>query len=139
MRIEPIDLVGINGVVSRTWVPNLRRKIRSTSENENSGVSFQKMLEKELSKYDSDDVLITNLNEEYSASREQTSFEKKYCENSKMETIYWKNVLTRMLDRNFASELEKLCNGGGNRSCYNLDSINSSICGSNSAFKSFFV
>ena len=28
---------------------------------------------------------------------------------------------------------------GGNRSCYNRDSINSSICGSNSAFKSFFV
>ena len=111
MRIEPINLVGINGVVSRTWVPNLRRKIRSTSENENSGVSFQKMLEKELAKYDSDEVLMTNVNEEYSATNEQTSFEKKYFENSKMETIYWNNVLARILDWKFASGLEKLCRG----------------------------
>ena len=130
MRIEPIDLVGINGVVSRTWVPNLRRKIRSTSENENSGVSFQKMLEKELSKYDSDDVLITNLNEEYSKfnynfksiSKSKENYDLVINHNSKNTDSFIKNNIVNVEDGKTTIQVSSYVDNG-NIGC-NVDQSN---------------
>ena len=70
----------------------------------------------------------------------QASSEKNYFVKSEKETTYWNNVLARILDLEFTSELGRLCvAGGGNGKIYNLDSMKSSICGSNSVFNSFFV
>lgn len=72
--------------------------LRNTFDSENSISSFQKMLESEMLKLDSDCVSNAKGSEEHIDISKQTAFEKKYFENTRKEFIYWNNILARMLE-----------------------------------------
>jgi hypothetical protein len=71
---------------------------RNTFDSKNSISNFQKMLESEMLKLDSDCVSNAKGSEEHIDINKQTSFEKKYFENTRKEFIYWNNILARMLE-----------------------------------------
>ncbi|MBQ7905141.1 MAG: hypothetical protein IJ361_05210 [Spirochaetaceae bacterium] len=72
--------------------------LRNTFDSENSISSFQKMLESEMLKLDSDCVSNAKGREEHIDISKQSAFEKKYFENTRNEFIYWNNILVRMLE-----------------------------------------
>ena len=72
--------------------------LRNTFDSENSISSFQKMLESEMLKLDSDCVSNAKGSEEHIDIGKQSAFEKKYFENTRKEFIYWNNILARMLE-----------------------------------------
>lgn len=72
--------------------------LRNTFDSENSISSFQKMLESEMLKLDSDCVPNAKGREEHIDISKQSAFEKKYFENTRNEFIYWNNILARMLE-----------------------------------------
>lgn len=110
---------------------------RNTFDSKNSVSNFQKMLEIEMAKLNSEDALEKKESEKININVKASS-EKNYFVKSEKETTYWNNVLARILDLEFTSELGRLCVAGGdNGKIYNLDSMKSSICGSNSVFNSF--
>lgn len=74
--------------------------LRNTFDSENSISSFQKMLESEMLKLDSDCVSNAKGSEEHIDISKQSAFEKKYFENTRKEFIYWNNILARMLEVN---------------------------------------
>jgi hypothetical protein len=71
---------------------------RNTFDSKNSISNFQKMLEIEMAKPDSDCGLNAKVDEEHIDINKQTSFEKKYFENSQKNIMYWNNILARMLE-----------------------------------------
>ena len=75
-----------------------RVSLRNTFDSENSISSFQKMLESEMLKLDSDCVSNAKGSEEHIDIGKQSAFEKKYFENTRNEFIYWNNILARMLE-----------------------------------------
>lgn len=75
-----------------------RVSLRNTFDSENSISSFQKMLESEMLKLDSDCVSNAKGSEEHIDISKQTAFEKKYFENSQKNIMYWNNILARMLE-----------------------------------------
>ena len=72
--------------------------LRNTFDSENSISSFQKMLESEMLKLDSDCVSNAKGSEEHIDISKKTAFEKKYFENSQKNIMYWNNILARMLE-----------------------------------------
>jgi hypothetical protein len=77
-----------------------RISLKDSLGNDNSKITFQKMLKCAMEELNSDCILNVKGSEEHIDKINQTSFEKNYYENSRKEIIYWNNVLARMLDLN---------------------------------------
>ena len=77
-----------------------RISLKDSLGNDNSKITFQKMLKCAMAELNSDCILNAKGSEEHIDKINQTSFEKNYYENSRKEIIYWNNILARMLDLN---------------------------------------